>query len=114
MRCSGGSPLGRLIGAQSRLSGAHRLARVNPSFDTFVLPEEHRLLRKTVREVADDKIAPRAAEIDESAELPYDVLKALVEADLHAVHVPEAYGRGGADALASAILIDGTDRARCA
>jgi len=27
---------------------------VNPAFDTFVLPEEHQLLRKTVREVADE------------------------------------------------------------
>src|SRR5947207_1737458 len=79
-----------------------RLERVNPAFDTFVLPEEHQLLRKTVRQVADDKIAPRAAEIDETAEFPYDVLKALVDADLHAVHVPEAYDGVGADAIASA------------
>jgi alkylation response protein AidB-like acyl-CoA dehydrogenase len=87
---------------------------VNPSFDTFVLPEEHQLLRKTVREVADDKIAPRAAEIDETAEFPWDVHDALVAADLHAVHVPEAYGGAGADAIASAIVIEEIARACCA
>jgi alkylation response protein AidB-like acyl-CoA dehydrogenase len=87
---------------------------VNPSFDTFVLPEEHELLRKTVREVADDKIAPRAAEIDETGEFPEDVLKALVDADLHAVHVPEQYGGAGADAIASAIVIEEVARACCA
>jgi len=87
---------------------------VNPAFDTFVLPEEHQLLRKTVREVADDKIAPRAAEIDETSEFPYDVLKALVDADLHAVHVPEAYDGIGADAIASAIVIEEIARACCA
>jgi alkylation response protein AidB-like acyl-CoA dehydrogenase len=87
---------------------------VNPAFDTFVLPEEHQLLRKTVREVADDKIAPRAGEIDETGEFPYDVLKALVEADLHAVHVPEAYDGIGADAIASAIVIEEIARACCA
>ena len=87
---------------------------MNPAFDTFVLPEEHQLLRKTVREVADDKIAPRAAEIDETSEFPYDVLKALVEADLHAVHVPEAYDGVGADAIASAIVIEEVARACCA
>jgi alkylation response protein AidB-like acyl-CoA dehydrogenase len=87
---------------------------VDPGFETFVLPEEHRLLRKTVREVADDHIAPRAAEIDETAEFPYDVLKALVEADLHAVHVPEAYDGIGADAIASAIVIEEVARACCA
>jgi alkylation response protein AidB-like acyl-CoA dehydrogenase len=80
----------------------------------FTLPEEHQLLRKTVREVADDKIAPRAAEIDETAEFPTDVLKALVEADLHAVHVPEQYGGAGADAIASAIVIEEVARACCA
>ena len=87
---------------------------MNPSFDTFVLPEEHELLRKTVRQVADDKIAPRAAEIDETGEFPEDVLKALVDADLHAVHVPEEYGGAGADAIASAIVIEEIARACCA
>ena len=87
---------------------------MNPAFDTFVLPEEHQLLRKTVREVADDKIAPRAAEIDETAEFPWDVHDALVAADLHAVHVPEQYGGTGADAIASAIVIEEIARACCA
>ena len=87
---------------------------MNPGFSTFVLPEEHQLLRKTVREVADDKIAPRAAEIDETGEFPTDVLKALVDADLHAVHVPEQYGGIGADAIASAIVIEEIARACCA
>jgi alkylation response protein AidB-like acyl-CoA dehydrogenase len=87
---------------------------VNPAFDTFVLPEDHQLLRKTVRELADDKIAPRASEIDETGEFPVDVLEALVAADLHAVHVPEAYGGVGADAIASAIVIEEVARACCA
>ncbi|HEX3908418.1 MAG TPA: acyl-CoA dehydrogenase family protein [Mycobacteriales bacterium] len=84
---------------------------MNPGFDTFVLPEEHQLLRKAVRALADDKIAPRAAAIDESAEFPWDVHQALVDADLHAVHVPEAYGGTGADAIASAIVIEEIARA---
>src|SRR3954447_24699813 len=98
----------------SEMLGSPRISDVNPAFDTFVLPEEHQLLRKTVREAADDKIAPRAAEIDETSEFPYDVLKALVEADLHAVHVPEAYDGVGADAIASAIVIEEVARACCA
>jgi alkylation response protein AidB-like acyl-CoA dehydrogenase len=79
---------------------------VTAEFDTFVLPEEHRLLRETVRELAEDKIAPRAAEIDETGEFPWDVYEALKAADLHAVHVPEEYGGVGADAIASAIVIE--------
>jgi alkylation response protein AidB-like acyl-CoA dehydrogenase len=96
------------------VTGASAGASGSASFDTFVLPEEHQLLRKTVREVADDKIAPRAAEIDETGEFPWDVAEALVAADLHAVHVPEAYGGVGADAIASAIVIEEIARACCA
>ena len=87
---------------------------MNPAFDTFTLPEEHQLLRKTVRQLADDKIAPRAAEIDETGEFPRDVLDTLVAAELHAVHVPEQYGGIGADAIASAIVIEEVARACCA
>ena len=61
-------------------------------FPAFALAEEHVMLRESVRALADDKIAPRAAEIDEAAEFPWDVYDALVNADLHAVHIPEEYG----------------------
>ena len=79
---------------------------MSADFGLFTLPEEHQLLRQTVRALATDKIAPRAAEIDETAEFPWDVHDALVAAELHAVHVPEEYGGVGADAIASAIVIE--------
>ncbi len=83
----------------------------NPEFDVYRLPDEHRLLRESVRALADDKIAPRAAEIDETGEFPYDVLDALVRAGFHAVHIPEEYGGAGADAVATAIVIEEVARA---
>ena len=70
----------------------------NPDFDQYQLSDEQRMLRQAVRELADDKIAPRAAEIDESAEFPTDVYDALVRAGFHAVHIPEEYGGVGARA----------------
>ena len=81
------------------------------SFDVYQLPEEHRLLREVVRDLADTVIAPRAAEIDETAEFPHDVYKALVGAELHAPHIPEEYGGVGADAIAAAIVIEEIARA---
>ena len=81
------------------------------SFDVYQLPEEHRLLREVVRDLADTVIAPRAAEIDETAEFPHDVYKALVGAELHAPHIPEAYGGVGADAIAAAIVVEEIARA---
>ncbi|MCW2616439.1 MAG: fadE25 [Frankiales bacterium] len=76
------------------------------SFSLYALPEEHELLRKSVRELADDKIKPRAAEIDEAAEYPWDVHKAIKDADLLAIHVPEQYGGAGADKIAHCIVIE--------
>ena len=52
------------------------------SYSLYGLTEEHQLLRKAVRELAEDKIAPRAAEIDEAAEYPWDVHEELKRADL--------------------------------
>src|SRR5712692_3036147 len=80
-------------------------------FPAFALSEEHEALRESVRALADDKIAPRAAEVDRTSEFPWDVYEALVKADLQAVHIPEAYGGGGADAIATAIVIAEVARA---
>jgi alkylation response protein AidB-like acyl-CoA dehydrogenase len=78
---------------------------------TFALNEEHEALRQAVRELAEDKIAPRAAEIDRTAEFPWDVYEALKKADFHALHVPEVYGGAGGDALASVLVIEEVARA---
>jgi alkylation response protein AidB-like acyl-CoA dehydrogenase len=83
----------------------------DPKFDVYRLLDEHQMLREAVRSLADDKIAPRAAEIDETGEFPYDVLDALVRAGFHAVHIPEEYGGAGADAIATAIVIEEVARA---
>ena len=83
----------------------------NSDFNLYRPSEEHELLRESVRALARDKIVPRAAEIDETAEFPHDVLAALVASDLHAIHVPEEYGGAGADALAVCIVIEEVARA---
>src|SRR5712675_3530344 len=79
---------------------------MSDDFPAYALSEEHEALREAVRALADDKIAPRAAEVDRTAEFPWDVHDALVKADLQAVHIPEAFGGAGADAIATAIVIE--------
>ncbi len=78
----------------------------NPDFDLYQLPQEHQALREAVRSLAEDKIAPRAAEIDATGEFPQDVYEALSAAGFHAIHIPETYGGEGGDAVASAIVIE--------
>jgi alkylation response protein AidB-like acyl-CoA dehydrogenase len=75
-------------------------------FDLYRPSEEHDMLRDAVRALAEAKIAPHAAAVDEEARFPREALQALVANDLHAVHVPEEYGGAGADALATVIVIE--------
>ena len=77
----------------------------------YTLTEEHELLRQTVRELAEAKIAPFAAAVDADARFPAEALDALAGASLHAVHIPEDYGGEGADALAAVIVIEEVARA---
>ncbi|HEX9552372.1 MAG TPA: acyl-CoA dehydrogenase family protein [Streptosporangiaceae bacterium] len=79
---------------------------MNSDFTAFALSEEHEALRESVRQLAEDKIAPYAAEVDQQARFPQEAQDALVKADLHAVHIPEAYGGAGADAIATVIVIE--------
>jgi alkylation response protein AidB-like acyl-CoA dehydrogenase len=75
-------------------------------FDLYRPSEEHDMLRDAVRSLAEAKIAPYAAAVDEEGRFPQEALDALVANDLHAVHVPEEYGGAGADALATVIVIE--------
>ncbi|MEV5252704.1 acyl-CoA dehydrogenase [Streptomyces werraensis] len=75
-------------------------------FDLYRPSEEHDMLRDAVRSLAEAKIAPHAAAVDEEARFPREALAALTANDLHAVHVPEEYGGAGADALATVIVIE--------
>ncbi|MGC4887071.1 MULTISPECIES: acyl-CoA dehydrogenase family protein [unclassified Micromonospora] len=81
------------------------------SFDVYRLPEEHEAIREAVREVCAAKVAPHAAEADETGEFPKASYDALRAADFHAPHVPVEYGGAGADALATAIVIEEVARA---
>jgi alkylation response protein AidB-like acyl-CoA dehydrogenase len=73
---------------------------------SYTLSEEHEALRETARQVAEAKIAPFAAEVDAAARFPREALDALTGAGLHATHIPEEYGGEGADALATALVIE--------
>ncbi|GAA1036734.1 acyl-CoA dehydrogenase [Virgisporangium ochraceum] len=80
-------------------------------FNVYELPEDHRALRDAVRELCDGKVAPNAAAADELGEFPQASYDALRAGDFHAPHIPEEYGGVGADALATAIVIEEVARA---
>ncbi|MBK5911234.1 acyl-CoA dehydrogenase [Rhodothalassium salexigens] len=69
------------------------------------------MLRDTVARFAADKIAPRAAEIDETNEFPRDLWPAMGELGLLGITVPEDYGGAGMGYLAHAIVVEELSRA---
>ncbi|MBI4730431.1 MAG: acyl-CoA dehydrogenase family protein [Acidobacteria bacterium] len=63
--------------------------------DSFRLSEEQELFRDTVRRLAEERIAPRAAEIDETDEFPWDIHALLAQNELMGVGYPEEFGGSG-------------------
>jgi butyryl-CoA dehydrogenase/acyl-CoA dehydrogenase len=78
----------------------------NADFDLFRTNEDHEALREAVRAVAEGKIAPYAAAVDEEARYPQEAHDALVASDFFAPHIPEKFDGVGADALATCIVIE--------
>jgi alkylation response protein AidB-like acyl-CoA dehydrogenase len=76
------------------------------AFDVYRLTSEHEAIREAVRELCEDKVAPNAAAADENSTFPQASYDALRTSDFHAPHIPAEYGGAGADAVATAIVIE--------
>ena len=70
------------------------------------LTPEQQLLRDTVREFAETRVAPVAAEIDREARFPYELVAEMAELGLMGIPIPEEYGGAGADTVSYAIAIE--------
>jgi len=77
----------------------------------FGWTEEQRMWRRTVREFAQKKIAPRSREIDDSGHIPEDLIKGMAEMGLLAPTVAEEYGGMGMDVTLAAIAAEELGRA---
>jgi butyryl-CoA dehydrogenase len=74
--------------------------------DLFYLTDEQRMIRDLARKVARDRIAPHAAHYDETETYPEETMRAIVEAGLFAIWVPEAYGGTDMGCLALALACE--------
>src|SRR4051794_3473865 len=70
------------------------------------LTDEQHEIRELVRTIARDRIAPRAAEIDKSAEFPWDVVELFRENDLFGIMYDEEHGGIGASSLLTLVTIE--------
>jgi short-chain 2-methylacyl-CoA dehydrogenase len=67
---------------------------------------EHELIRSTVRDFAEAKVAPVAAELDREHRFPYELVTEMAELGLMGMPIPEEYGGGGTDTLSYAIAVE--------
>jgi short-chain 2-methylacyl-CoA dehydrogenase len=72
----------------------------------FELTPEHELIRSTVREFAEERVAPVAEELDREHRFPYELVEQMAELGLMGMPIPEEYGGGGTDTLSYAIAVE--------
>jgi alkylation response protein AidB-like acyl-CoA dehydrogenase len=72
----------------------------------FELDQEHELVRATVRQFAQERVAPVAEELDRESRFPYELVAGMAELGLMGMTIPEEYGGAGADTVAYAIAVE--------
>lgn len=72
----------------------------------YDLSSEQELIRSTVREFAESKVAPVAEELDREARFPYELVAELGELGLMGLPIPEEYGGAGGDTVSYAIAVE--------
>lgn len=77
----------------------------------YQLTGEQELVRANVRKIAEERIVPRAGEIDKTGEYPWDLLELFKQQDLLGLSVPEEYGGSGADMLTYCLVVEEVARA---
>jgi len=72
----------------------------------FYLTDEQKMLQDAARRLAEEKIAPRAAEVDRSEEYPWDNIKLLTEAGFMGMTIPREYGGQGLTYMDAVLVIE--------
>src|SRR5579875_415357 len=74
--------------------------------ELYTIPQEHLDFRDTIRQIARERIAPRAAEIDERAEYPWDLRRLLAEQDVLGLPFETEHGGTGTGTLMLNIAVE--------
>jgi alkylation response protein AidB-like acyl-CoA dehydrogenase len=77
----------------------------------YLLTEEQIMIRDLARQIAEEKIVPVRAELDEHNKFPTDIMKAIAQSDLFGIYIPEEYGGLGKKSLELCIAVEELSRA---
>jgi len=97
---------GWIKGGETRTDSLERPSDSIPGRVDLDLTQEHELVRSTVREFAEQRVAPVAEELDREARFPYELVTELAELGLMGMTIPEEYGGAGADTVSYAIVVE--------
>ncbi len=76
----------------------------------FQLTKEQEMVRKMVREFAENEVKPLAAEVDETERFPMETVKKMQRYNMMGVFIPKEYGGAGGDEVAYAITVEELSR----
>ncbi len=79
--------------------------------DVYDLPQEHKDFRDTIRQIVEERVKPRAGDIDRAAEYPWDIRKLLAEQDILALPFEPEYGGTGTGTLMLQVAVEEIARA---
>jgi alkylation response protein AidB-like acyl-CoA dehydrogenase len=79
--------------------------------DVYDLPQEHKEFRATIRQIVDERVRPRAAEIDRAGEYPWDIRHLFAEHDILALPFAPEYGGTGTGTLMLQVAVEEIARA---
>ena len=77
----------------------------------FDLTAEQDMIKRTIRQFADEEVAPGAIERDKTKQFPVEIFKKLAEMGIMGLPFPEEYGGAGADTVSFAIVTEELSRA---
>lgn len=77
----------------------------------YFLTEDQLMIKELAAKIADEKVVPVRAELDEKEEFPREIMKVLAQSDMFGLFIPEEYGGLGAGALELAIAVEELSRA---
>jgi len=72
----------------------------------YLLTEEQREIKELARQIAEEKIKPVRAELDEKEEFPWEIIKVIAQADLFGLYIPEEYGGFGGGSFDNVLAIE--------
>jgi alkylation response protein AidB-like acyl-CoA dehydrogenase len=77
----------------------------------YLLTEEQIMIRDLARQIAEEKVVPVRAELDEQNKFPWEIMKSLTQADLFGIYIPEEYGGLGKGTLELCIAVEELSKA---